>query len=63
MTKEEFPRLLKEYRLKIGLSQKALAAKLGISSSSTIGRYERGEAAPIPEIRKKLICELGCDHI
>jgi|WetSurMetagenome_2_1015567.scaffolds.fasta_scaffold687262_1 transcriptional regulator with XRE-family HTH domain len=42
---ESFPEKLKTYRLKIGFSQRKLAAKLGIDPG-TIGNWERGRHKP-----------------
>lgn len=37
---------LKRYRLLFGYSQKEIAKKLGIESTTIIGRWEQGEAYP-----------------
>jgi len=37
---------LKRYRLLFGYSQKEIARKLGIDSTTIIGRWEQGEAYP-----------------
>ncbi len=58
MAKEDFPRLLKEWRETNGLSQRALAARLGVKQS-TVSTYETGKNIPSSELCAKLICETG----
>ncbi len=58
MAKEDFPRLLREWRKANGLTQKALAERLKIQHT-TIGKYEQGRGVPSVEIRDKLILETG----
>ena len=56
--KADFPRLLKEWRKAKGLSQRALAARLGVKQG-TISAYEKGKTIPSSELRAKLKCETG----
>lgn len=44
---------LKEYRIKSGISQEALAAHLGVSQSQ-LGHYEAGENAPTAASLKRI---------
>lgn len=60
MSKEEFPRLLREWRKVNGLSQAALAVRLGIAATQ-IYSYEKGKKTPSVETREKLIRETGLD--
>lgn len=60
MTKEDFPRLLKKWRVANGLTQKAFAARLGIHQSTYSG-YETGYAIPSYEVRGKLMRETCLD--
>ena len=53
MAKEDFPRLLREWRKANRLSQAALAKCLGINRA-TITQYETGKRKPCFEIGKKL---------
>ena len=62
---------LKELRLKRGLSQKALAEKLG-TTQQAISLYEKGEREPSLEMWQKLAAFFGisvpylqvrCDHL
>jgi DNA-binding XRE family transcriptional regulator len=50
---ESFPEKLKTYRLKAGLSQRKLAAKLGIDPG-TIVNWERGKHKPAMAYREKM---------
>ncbi|MCT4595204.1 MAG: helix-turn-helix domain-containing protein [Anaeromicrobium sp.] len=50
---------LKGLRQEIKLSQKELAAKIGIGSS-TYGSYERGQRIPNKETLEKIADALGC---
>ena len=50
---ESFPERLKTYRIRMGLSQKKLAEKLGIDPG-TIMNWERGKHKPVKEYRKLL---------
>lgn len=54
----EFPQRLKEWRKANGLSQAALAERLGVKSS-TISAYECSKAIPSSELCAKLIRETG----
>jgi repressor LexA len=45
--------LFERKRRAAGLTQQALAAKLGISQSA-VGKWDRGEAMPSPEFTPKL---------
>ena len=47
----EIPEIFKSLRQEKGLTQKELAAKLGIGQS-TVNGYEKGNREPIPEIIK-----------
>ena len=49
----DFPSMLKFLRERDNLSQRELAAKIGVSSS-TIGMYESGERHPKPEIEEAI---------
>ena len=49
----EYPKLLKEYREKMFLSQEDLAQKLGISYV-TVNRWENGKFEPTIKMKKKL---------
>lgn len=61
MSKMKTPaQILKEARLKKGLTQVELAAKAGIHSNS-YAKIERGESKPSPESIKKLIRVLDID--
>ncbi len=65
-----FGKLLKELRLKAGLTQKQLAAQIGITKS-VISFYELQERTPSPAVLVKLAAAfhvstdylLGIDHI
>ena len=50
---ESFPEKLKTYRLRLGLSQRRLAAKLGIDPA-TIAGWEEGRHKPVNIYRKLL---------
>ncbi len=50
---ESFPEKLKTYRMKLGLSQKKLAIKLGIDPA-TLGGWEKGRHKPITKYLKLL---------
>ena len=49
----DYPKLLKEYREKMFLSQEDLAQKLGVSYV-TVNRWENGRFEPTIKIKKKL---------
>ncbi len=53
MTRPEPNVQLREARMRLGMTREALAAQLGISAY-TIGRWERGEAEPGPELLPKV---------
>lgn len=53
-----FPQHLKYYRKKAKLTQKLLALKLGLDTSS-IAKYETGQAVPSIDILRKISGELG----
>ncbi len=59
MTKEEFPRRLREWRTANGLIQKELAEKSGISCRQ-IQNYEHGTSFPSVEAGRRLVA-LGFD--
>ena len=59
MTKEEFPRRLREWRKANGLIQKELAEKSGISCRQ-IQNYEHGTSFPSVEAGRRLVA-LGFD--
>jgi transcriptional regulator with XRE-family HTH domain len=46
MVNSRFPNRLKKYRRLFGLSQKDVAAKLGLSDTSTLSRWEKGVSMP-----------------
>jgi transcriptional regulator with XRE-family HTH domain len=50
---ESFPEKLKTYRLKLGLSQRKLAERLGIDPG-TLGGWERGTHKPCPNSLRRL---------
>ena len=49
----DYPKLLKEYREKMFLSQEDLAQKLGVSYV-TVNRWENGKFEPTIKMKKKL---------
>ena len=49
----DYPKLLKEYREKMFLSQEDLAQKLGVSYV-TVNRWETGKFDPTIKMKKKL---------
>ena len=49
----DYPKLLKQYREKMFLSQEDLAQKLGISYV-TVNRWENGKFEPTIKMKKKL---------
>ena len=49
----DYPKLLKEYREKMFLSQEDLAQKMGISYV-TVNRWENGKFEPTIKMKKKL---------
>ena len=49
----DYPKLLKEYREKMFMSQEDLAQKLGISYV-TVNRWENGKFEPTIKMKKKL---------
>ena len=49
----DFSNLLKDYRKKNGLTQKAFASLVGLSYDTIIG-YEHGRSKPSPVARKKI---------
>ena len=49
----DYPKLLKEYREKMFMSQEDLAQKLGISYV-TVNRWENGKFEPTIKTKKKL---------
>lgn len=51
MTRQEFKRI----RLELGLTQKALAERLGISSDICISRYENGKRKISKPLEKLLL--------
>ena len=52
-SKSDFSNLLKDYRKKNGLTQKAFASLVGLSYDTIIG-YEHGRSKPSPVARKKM---------
>lgn len=60
MAQEDFPRLLREWRTANGLSQAALAKRLGISQSE-IHLYEKGKRVPSLETSEKLMLETNSE--
>lgn len=59
-----FGTVLKELRLKSGMTQKELAAKLGVTKS-VVSYYELAERTPSPEILVKLakIFNVSADYL
>ena len=55
---ESFPEKLKTYRLRMGLSQRKLAAKLGIDPA-TIGGWEKGRHKPTKTYLEMIASFLG----
>lgn len=51
----DFSKYLKAERIKVGLSQAAVAKKLGYSSPQFISNWERGLARPPVKVIKRLI--------
>jgi len=49
------PQKFREIRLKLGLTQKALAEQLGISSDMCISRYENGKRKISKTLEKLLL--------
>ncbi|GAB4335839.1 MAG: hypothetical protein Kow0089_05770 [Desulfobulbaceae bacterium] len=49
----DFPRLVRELRQRMGLSQEKFAARLGVTFS-TISRWENGRARPSPLALKQV---------
>lgn len=49
----DYPRLLKEYREKVFLTQEELAQKLGVSYV-TLNRWENGKFEPTMRLKRKL---------
>lgn len=48
----KFPNVIREYRLKAGLSQRKLAAQLG-RSKDAVSSWERGQSLPsVPQLMK-----------
>lgn len=60
----DFGRILKEERIKAGLTQKELAAKIGVTKS-VISYYELSERSPSPEVLIKLanIFHVSADYL
>jgi len=52
-TQTDIPRLVKELRERIGLTQEKFAAKLGVTYP-TINRWENGRAKPSPLAMKRI---------
>ena len=48
-----YPKMLKEYREKVLLTQTELAKKLGVSFAS-VNRWENGQFEPTMKIKRKL---------
>ena len=62
MTKEEFPRRLREWRKANGLTSKELGKLLGLSEWA-IHNYEQGKSIPSKEIADKLASICGMNDI
>lgn len=56
----DFRLMLKNYRKANGMTQKALASRLGVSTE-TIINYENCRSRPSPDIRAKLAAEMNCE--
>jgi transcriptional regulator with XRE-family HTH domain len=52
---DDLPAVLKSMRAHVGLSQREVADKLGISSAATISHYESGRRTPGLCVLKKLV--------
>lgn len=52
-TQADIPRLIRELRLRTGLTQEKFAAKLGVTFP-TINRWENGRAKPSPLALKQI---------
>lgn len=50
---------IKSLRLRCGMTQEALAAELGVTSSA-VGNYERGVSFPKDDVLERLFGALGC---
>lgn len=59
-SKSDFSNLLKDYRKKNGLTQKAFASLVGLSYDTIIG-YEHGRSKPSPVARKKIAEKTGIE--
>lgn len=59
-SKSDFPKLLRDYRKENGLTQRSLAAKLGLSYNSVID-YENGRSIPSPKSREVIAQKTGID--
>lgn len=60
LTKKQLGARLRELRLAAGLTQEALALKLGMPQNS-YSNWERGEASPGLELIDKIAKAIGCD--
>ena len=59
-SKSDFPKLLRDYRKENGLTQRSLAAKLGLSYNSVVD-YENGRSIPSPQSREVIAQKTGID--
>ena len=58
---EEFGRLVRQARTKLGLSQRELAEILGVNRNETISLWERGRSIPHKTTLLRCIDQLGLD--
>jgi transcriptional regulator with XRE-family HTH domain len=56
---ETFMTLLRKHRMAIGLTQTALAKKLGLKAPSTVSLWESGDSIPSPKLIPHLARILG----
>jgi DNA-binding transcriptional regulator YiaG len=53
-----FPAQMKAARVAAGLTRRQMVARLQVHPS-TVAKWERGEALPVPVLRKRLLAVLG----
>lgn len=58
---EEFGRLVRQARTKLGLSQRELAEILGVNRNETISLWERGRSIPHKTTLLRCIDQMGLD--
>ncbi|MFA6132841.1 MAG: helix-turn-helix transcriptional regulator [Phycisphaerae bacterium] len=60
MTKKDIPRMIRELRKAMGLTQEQFAAKVGVTFS-TVNRWESGKSLPSPLALRRIEELLGED--